>query len=260
MLKIEGLSCAYGNKTVVSNVSFEAKRREIVGIIGPNGSGKSTILRSIIGDIVPQSGTISLDERDLMQMSIRKKSTIVSFVPQTIEQLQIRVIDYVLMGRMPVRPMFQLFTSKNDENIVMQLMQEIGIEHLAQKLMNEISGGERQLAAIARALSQQPQLLLLDEPTSNLDIANQTAILQTIYNLAQRQDIIVVIVLHDINLASEYCNNILLIKNGIKHNFGAPQHIITKQNIDKVYETSVLLTINPNSKRPAILLSRSMTQ
>src|SRR5574344_695858 len=192
MLKIEGLSCAYGNKTVVSNVSFEAKRREIVGIIGPNGSGKSTILRSIIGDIVPQSGTISLDERDLMQMSIRKKSTIVSFVPQTIEQLQIRVIDYVLMGRMPVRPMFQLFTSKNDENIVMQLMQEIGIEHLAQKLMNEISGGERQLAAIARALSQQPQLLLLDEPTSNLDIANQTAILQTIYNLAQRQDIIVV--------------------------------------------------------------------
>jgi iron complex transport system ATP-binding protein len=172
-----------------------------------------------------------------------------------------RLQEYVLLGRTPHYQKLQFFENKKDIQIMEQSLEQTGLGHFAQKPLAEMSVGEQQLAAIARALCQQPQLLILDEPTSFLDITHQVAIMDLIRRLNREQGLTVIMVLHDLNLASEYCHRLLLLNQGRTHKLGTPEEVLTYATIEEVYQTVVLVKNNPISNRPYIFpISREYIQ
>lgn len=187
-------------------------------------------------------------------MTLREKAQRIAVVSQNTEILDITVEDYVMMGRMPYRKQFHFFESKNDFEIAEEYMKLTNVLHLRTKLMSQLSGGEQQLAAIARALTQQPHLLLLDEPTSHLDITHQVQILNLIQKLNTQLNLTVLIIIHDLNLAGEYCDYLLMMKNGKIHLQGKPAEVIQYKSIEEVYDTVVITRENPVSKKPVVFL------
>ncbi len=254
MLKISNLSCGYPGSFKISDVSFEVDKGMFVGIIGPNGSGKSTLLKGLLGDLPLNEGEITLQGESLPGMKNRQRARRVAVVSQHIEQADITVFEYVLMGRMPYKDMFQFFESEKDIEIARYYMELTGVWHLKDSMLNRLSGGEQQLAAIARALTQEPDLLLLDEPTSHLDITHQSRILNLIQQLNEELQLTVLIVIHDLNLAAEYCDYLVLMKRGGVFAQGSPSEVLTYSNIEEVYKTIVVTVNNPLSGKPAIFL------
>lgn len=253
-LKLYKIACGYGNNFNLDAVSFEIEQGVFAGIIGPNGSGKTTLFRGLTGDMKIKSGAIHLNNEKLSTMSIRQKAQKISVVSQYTEITDVTVEDYVLMGRMPYRSNFQFFESKKDFEIAEKYMHLTDVYRLREKPMSELSGGEQQLAAIARALTQEPDLLLLDEPTSHLDISHQVQILNLIQQLNQELKLTVLIIIHDLNLAGEYCDYLVMMNNGKIHIKGTPQEVLTYQTIEDVYKTVVVTRENPISKKPVVFL------
>lgn len=254
MLQIEGLQCGYGDKFYISDITFRVKKGGFTGIIGPNGSGKTTLFRGITSELDLDAGKVLLNGKDLSDMEKKEQARNMAIVTQEIENASITVEDYVLMGRLPYRSTFQFFETKEDYRIAHKYLELTDVFHLKDKYMYQLSGGEKQLAAIARALTQEPKLLLLDEPTSHLDITHQVQVLNLIQRLNCELGLTVLMIIHDLNLAGEYCDHLVMMNNGQMYISGVPEDVLTYKTIEEVYKTVVITKTNPLSKKPVIFL------
>ncbi len=253
-LQVSNYSCGYPGKFELKDIDFSIGRGSICGIIGPNGSGKTTLFKGINGELEALSGSVLLKGNNIGTMSYRERARNISVVAQHIHATDITVEDYVLMGRLPHREKYQLFESTDDYSIAHHYMQLTDVYKLKDMFMSKISGGEQQLANIARALTQQPDLLLLDEPTSHLDITHQVQILNLIQRLNEEMDLTVLMIIHDLNLAGEYCNYLLMLNNGRLFKKGSPDEVINYKVIEEGYDTVVVVRPNPVSGNPAVFL------
>lgn len=251
-LDIQHLICGYKQGFQLKGLDLKIQKGDFAGIIGPNGSGKSTLFKAISGDLNILSGKILLNNKQLSTYSLREKALKMAVVSQFNELPDVTVEDYVLMGRMPYRSNFQFFESRKDHQVARKYMRLTNTYQYKDKLLSELSGGEQQLAAIARALTQEPELLLLDEPTAHLDISHQVQILNLIQHLNEETGLTVLIIIHDLNMAGEYCNHLVMMNNGEIHQQGTPHEVLSYQNIESVYNTVVIVRENPVSGKPVV--------
>jgi len=257
--EIKDFSCGYPGRFVLKDISFEIEKGEFVGIIGPNGSGKTTLFRGISGELPVISGYSKLKGTVIQKMNLREKAQNIAVVTQNIEVGNMTVEEYVLMGRIPYQSRFQFFESREDIEIAEKYMVLTGVAGLRDKNMNALSGGEQQLAGIARALTQEPQLLLLDEPTSHLDITHQVQILNLIRRLSENLGLTVLMIIHDLNLAGEYCDSLIMLQKGSLRKMGSPHEVLNYQDIEAVYDTVVITRTNPVSAKPVVFLVSEKT-
>lgn len=248
-LKIRDMVFAYSSMPVLDNVCLEIVPSEILGIVGPNGGGKSTLIKCIDNILKPQKGSILLDERDIGKMSRIEIARRMGYVPQVSSRVfPATVFDTVLMGRRP-----HLGWRSHDQDIdrVVEILELLKMDDLALKYFGELSGGQQQKVFIARALAQEAKLLLLDEPTSNLDINHQFEVMHLIRSLAEEKGFSVIMTLHDLNLASRFSDRILMLHGGKIFAVGSPEEILTPENIREVYKVEVI--VNNDSKKPHII-------
>lgn len=232
MLTVEHLHFRYKNgPAVLKDISFSLDDGQFLAILGNNGVGKSTMLKCFNKILPARQGKIFMNEQDLLQMPSREIAKRVAFVAQSIPDTQMTVHDIVMLGRCPY--MGFSFT-ENDHRIVHQAMEQLGLLSMRGRFLNELSGGERQKVILARALAQQPKVLLLDEPTSSLDLQNQYQVLAIVKDICHTTGITAILVIHDLNLALRFCDRFLLLKNGEVYDYGS-QSIITSQSIHDVY-------------------------
>lgn len=254
ILRVEQMSGGYTREPVLEDISFALRTGEVLGIIGPNGSGKSTLLRIISRVLMPREGRVLLEEADIARIPLRDFCRRVAFVsPDMTTYFPFTVWDIVLMGRIPHLKKLQQETKK-DRLIVEESLRETDTYQIKDKRIDHISAGERQRVLIAKALCQEPRLLLLDEPTSHLDIGYQIQILTLLKELNVQKNLSIAMVIHDLNLASEYCHKLLLLSEGRVYQQGTPQEVLTYQNIEAVYKTIVLVHNNPVSKKPYVMV------
>jgi iron complex transport system ATP-binding protein len=252
MITVEDLSCGYGKETVLRDISFEVKTGEFVGLIGPNGSGKTTVIRAISGLLPARKGVVRVDEKAITGRTIKGLATKLAIVTQAPEATPpFSVQEFVLLGRVPHWSKFQLLETKKDVKIAEQAMSLTRTGHLKQRRMGELSGGERQLVCLARALAQAPEMLLLDEPTAHLDIGHQVQIMRLLEKL-NKEGLTIVVVLHDLNLASLYCQRVVLLNKGCLERVGHPKEVLTEETINDVYETSITVKEGPYMSRPLV--------
>jgi len=253
MLKIDNLTVKYGNRTAIESVNFSADKGEFIGIIGPNGSGKSTLLKTISGYLRPSNGSVLLYDKDVFLIKPKELARYISFVPEeTITTFSFSVKEIILMGRYPYTRKFAGETIEDIE-IAKENMRLLQIEELSERDINELSTGERQRVIIARALCQQSEIVLMDEPTAHLDISHQIEILDIVKRLNIEKKLTIIMVMHDLNLASEYCDRIALLDKGSVYTAGKPEDVITYQNIENIYKTVVVVNKNPVSGKPHVL-------
>jgi len=254
ILEIKNLVCGYVEKEIIKQVSFSAKEGEFLGIIGPNGSGKTTLLRSITGLLKYWEGEVLYNGRNISKIPLREFAQNVAVLPQILNiNFSFTVQQLVLMGRYPYLKKFQSI-NKKDLDIAKNSMSLTDISHLTERRVGELSGGEWQRVLIAQALTQEPKLLLLDEPTTHLDITHQIETLDLVKKLNEEKGLTIVVVLHDLNLASEYCEKIIMLENGEIYREGTPEEVLTYKNIEEVYKTIVVVIENPVSKKPHVVL------
>jgi iron complex transport system ATP-binding protein len=254
MLKISNLFSGYSQNEVIKNIYFEINDGEFVGIIGPNGSGKTTLFRTITKIITKYTGELLYKDKEIKDWSIRLLAREIAVVPQfLLLTFPFNVYDFIALGRTPYLGRFQPL-SIHDNEIIDRSMQITECFHLAERLVTELSGGELQRVFLAQALTQEPKLLLLDEPTSHLDIGHQVEILHLLKKLNKEQGLTILIILHDLNLASDYSDRLILLQEGTVYKMGLPSEVLTYQNIEAVYKTVVVVNENPVTKKPHILV------
>ena len=254
ILEVKNLWAGYLDKIVIQEIAFSVKRGEFIGIIGPNGAGKSTLIRALSRTINPVKGAVMYDNRDIHRMSLNEVARSIAVVPQeTVIVFDFSAGDIVMMGRIPYVNRSKRITEK-DLEVVEKACMLTDTKELAGRLINELSAGERQRVIIARALAQEPELLLLDEPTSHLDISHQIEIFDLIKRLSRKEGLTIIAVLHDLNLASEYCDRLILLKEGRIFAQGTPEEVLDYKTIEEVYNTTVVVGSNPVSKRPYVFL------
>jgi len=258
-LKIVNLKSGYSNNIVIRDLSFGVTKGSFTGIIGPNGSGKTTLFKTITGELSLIDGDIFLNDDCISNMLSKEKAQKIAIVTQNTDAVDIPVEDYVLMGRYPYRKKLQLFETEKDFKLARKFMELTGVLKFKNKLMNELSGGEQQLIAIAKALTQEPVLLLLDEPTSHLDISHQMQILNLIQKFNEEFDLTVLMIIHDLNLAAEFCDYLIMMDDGNIFAEGSPEEVLTYTNIEEVYKAVVITQENRITKKPSILLVSDKT-
>lgn len=230
-MQIEGLTYSYGDGDAADNVTLCVDRGEFVGLIGPNGSGKSTVLKNVYRALTPDKGAILLDGEDLLRMPFRRSALKLAVVGQENEvPFDFMVEEIVAMGRSPHKRMFDLDT-REDKRIVHHALEHMGMEHMAKRNYQHLSGGEKQRVIIARAVAQESDFFILDEPTNHLDISYQMQIFDFIKGLG----ITVLSAIHDLNLAALYCDRIYVLKEGRVVLQGTPEEVFTPENIYDVY-------------------------
>jgi iron complex transport system ATP-binding protein len=244
-LKICGVECYYGSVKALENVSFSIGSGELVGLLGPNGSGKTTLLKTISGTLKPKAGAVYLNEAEIFDMKRREVARNIAVVPQNTDvNFDFTVLDIVMMGRHPHISLFKM-ESEKDLTTAKNAMELTNTWHLAERHINELSGGERQRVIIARALAQEPKVLLLDEPTTHLDINNQLEIMDLLKELCVKKKLIILAVFHDFNLASRYCDYAVLLSKGKIVSIGGLDKVLTSENIRKVFQVDALVKKHP---------------
>jgi iron complex transport system ATP-binding protein len=240
-------------------VSFEVCDGEILGLLGPNGSGKTSLLK-LLGKIMrPETGSIALFGSDLTGMVQDVVARLVAFVPQEQQQIfPFSIMETVLMGRFPHRDCGRFgsfgWEQESDLRMAQDAMKDMDVLHLADRSIHDVSSGERQRAIIARALAQQPRVLLMDEPTAFLDLNHQVEICRILRKLNDERGLAVVLVSHDLNMASQYCDRIMLMENGALFRIGTPDDVITPDALRAVYHCDVLVDRHPGSGLPRVTL------
>jgi iron complex transport system ATP-binding protein len=258
-LSVEQVSYAYSaNPTqaplfTLEASSFQARPGEIVAILGPNASGKSTLLKLIAGVQAPLSGRVLLDGFITHSLTPRIRAQRIAMVQQDSPLLfPSRAWEFVLQGRHPYSRSLR-FETENDINIARNALAQVGAEHLGDRWMDQISGGEKQRVILARALAQQPLLLLLDEPTLHLDIGSQVGLLDTLRRLAAENRYTVVVVTHELNLAAEYADQIVLLQKGRSLRVGPPSAVYQRELLEQVFQTPLSIESSP-SGRPRVTI------
>lgn len=253
ILCCEGVSFAYGTIEALNDVSLVVNTGEVFGLLGPNGSGKSTLVRLISGVARPRTGQVFFAERALSTYEREALARQIAVVPQEPRlELPFSVLEVVLMGRSPYLKRFG-FEQAHDLAVAQQAMELTGVSALAHREIHELSGGERQRVILARALAQEPHLLLLDEPTAFLDIKHQVEVYDLLKRLSRQQGLTVVAILHDLNLAALYCDRLALLKAGNVLSSGTPEQVLTYSNIKAVYDTEVYIGLNDITGKVHIL-------
>lgn len=256
-LRAENLTIRYAGDPVLSGFSLHVQPGEFVGVVGPNGSGKSTLLRAISRVMKPEVGRVLLGADDLYRLSPRSVAQVMAVVGQeTHVGFDFTVAEMVGMGRIPHQRPFHSDPAA-DEQATQRAMAATDVSRFAGVPVTAISGGERQRVMLARGLAQEPAVLLLDEPTAHLDIGHQVALLDLVAGLNVQQGLTVVAVLHDLNLAAQYCQRLVLLDQGQIVAEGAPAEVLTTAHIEQVYGTSVCVLPHPDTGCPQILLRRA---
>ncbi len=238
MLEVINLSCGYGNKSILEDVSFTAKAGDIVCILGSNGSGKSTLVKSIMGLIKPFKGKVLIDGKSILNWSWKKRAQLISYIPQAFSStFQYKVKDIVLMGRTSYLK-FSSSPSREDEKIAEQAMETLKISHLKDKIYSHLSGGERQLVKIAQALAQQSKIIIMDEPTNNLDFGNQMVMLKHLKECSEK-GMIVIMVTHFPEHAFLYGTKALLVKEGKVIEVDEPNNNLKEGDLRNLYEVDL---------------------
>lgn len=239
-LLIQDIVFSYGSCSVLKGVSMEVVAGQVLSIVGPNGSGKSTFLRCLARVLKPQGGAVFFDGRETAQISSRELAQLLGYVPQAGgEVFPFTVLETVLMGR---KPHLNWRVAQKDLDVVAQVMQFMGLDEMAQRPMDQLSGGQKQKVFIARALAQEPQVFLFDEPTSSLDIRHQLEVLELVGELARQTRCQVVMVLHDLNLAARFSDRMVMLKDGLIYAAGEPGEVLTPENVGAVYGVEVSIT------------------
>ena len=254
MLEASDLTITYDHRIAVANVSLALNAGEITAILGPNGAGKSTLLRTLNGQIRQTSGEILLDGEPLVKLNRRSISRRIAVVAQEAElRFPVTVLEFVLGGR------FAWATNAGwgwetgrDVQVAESVLRETELTELSGRLMNELSGGERQRALMARALATEAPILLLDEPTANLDLSHQATLLTLVRNRCDQQQASALVITHDINLAAQFADNILLMKDGKTLYSGTPEEVLKAQIMRDVFEVTVLVDAHPVTGGPRV--------
>lgn len=232
MLRVKDLKFHYqGGPQVLKEINFKLEDGRFLSVLGNNGAGKSTMLKCFNRIIDPEEGSISLDGEEIRRIPIREVAKRIAFVAQTVPSTQMTVHDMVMLGR---KPYMQWGFTENDHRIVHEAMDRLGLTEMRGRFLNELSGGERQKVMLARALAQRPKLLLLDEPTSSLDLKNQYQVLQTVKDICHETGIAAIMVIHDLNLALRFCDRFLLMRDGAVFRYGDAQ-VIDREAIWQIY-------------------------
>jgi cobalamin transport system ATP-binding protein len=269
--EVEQLSFRYGGKRrhvpddrgswVVKDMNFSVRQGEMFGVIGPNGSGKSSLLKVLAKLAEPQEGTVRLFRARLDTLSRNAIARQVAYMPQDLSSdFAFTALDMVLMGRFPYRRPRKWsllgWEQRSDHLVVQQAMEQADVTHLADREMGTLSAGERQRVLLARALAQEPGVLLLDEPTAHLDLQHQLDLCRILKRMHVQHGMTVLLVSHDINLASQYCDRVLIMKEGCRMYLGSPLDVITQPNLKEVYGCQVLIDAHPETGLPRVSLPR----
>ena len=252
LLEAERLRFAYGPRPVLDDVSFAIGPGELVGVIGPNGAGKTTLVRLLAGVLAPASGSIRLAERPLSEYRRRDVARRLAVVPQDAHvDFPFTALEVVLMGRAAHLPPLG-FPRARDLAVARAAMQRLEVAHLEDRLLDRVSGGERQRVLLARALAQEPDLLLLDEPTTHLDLRHQAGIHEVLGELSRSRGTAVLSVLHDLNLAAMYCDRLILLAGGRLVRDGTPGAVLTSEALGTAYRTEVY--VGPNAATGSLVV------
>ena len=237
MVEVKNIRFSYNKNSapILNDVSFRMEDGQCAAILGVNGAGKSTLLKCIDRILQPQGGTVLVDGKDVFSMRGNEMAQNIAYVAQNARSIDMTVFDAVLLGR---KPYIQWDASQKDRQIANDIIEKMHLQPYAMRNMSELSGGEAQKVMLARALAQQPRVLLLDEPTSNLDPRNQHEVMQTVRSIARELNICVITVIHDLNLAIRYCDRFLFLKDSELYSYGGVE-TMTPETIEKVYHMHV---------------------
>ena len=242
MLEVRDLRAGYGDKEVVHGVSFDIPRGQFVCVIGANGCGKSTLLKNLLGLAKPFGGSVHIEGENIDEMDEKQRARHFAYIPQAhTPPFPFKVSDVVILGRTPYLTGIATSVGERDQVIAYRAMQQLSIEHLADKVYTELSGGQQQLVLIARALAQQPDLLVMDEPTASLDFGNQQLVLSCVHELS-RMGMSVLMVTHDPDHALFCSDRVIMMEAGQVIGDGLPEDIITTDNLRRIYGTESYVT------------------
>ncbi len=253
-ITIDDLECSYSDEAVIlSGISLSIKNPQLISIIGPNGVGKSTLIHCLNKILAPTKGTVLIDGKAVKDYETKELARKVGYVPYSAsDTFPMTVVDTILMGRNPHRHWKSL---KDDLKVAREVMEMMDITHLALRPFNELSAGQHQRVMLARGLAQEPEILLLDEPTANLDIRHQMDVIRLLKELSVSRKIIVVMISHDLNLAAKYSDNIVMLYDKKVYAIGTPDEVITPENVKAVY--NVDCEVITSEGRPFMIIKDS---
>ena len=252
MLEVRDIGFSYGGRPVLRGLSLSVAAGQLVGVVGPNGSGKTTLLKLITGVLSPNAGAVWIDGVDASKLGGRERARRVAIVPQAPQlPMGLTVVDVVLMGRSPHLGLLQ-WESERDLRVAAAAMEQTDVAHLAGRTLGKLSGGERQRAVVATALAQQAPLLLLDEPTSNLDLAHQTEVMELVRQVQSERGGAVLAAMHDLTLAAQFCDRVVMLAGGRCFAAGRPRDVLTACNIREVYGAEVAILEHPATGAPVV--------
>ncbi|MDR0956891.1 MAG: ABC transporter ATP-binding protein [Endomicrobium sp.] len=254
MINIKNVSAGYfKNEQILKNIFLNIERKDFLGIIGKNGAGKSTLLKVLCNLIKPSCGTVCINNNNVIFFSQKKIAKIISFLPQDVDvMLPFNALEFIMFGRYPYMNIFKM-PSRNDYIVVKKVMDFLDITSFAKKKIDSLSGGEKQKVLIAQALAQETEIIVFDELTLHLDIGSQNNVLRILKKLNERYNKTIILTLHDLNAASEFCNKLALMDNGKIYSYGTPDKVLNYRDIGQIYNTIVAVKTNPISNKPYII-------
>ncbi|PJN91511.1 heme ABC transporter ATP-binding protein [Bacillus sp. mrc49] len=255
MLEVKGLTGGYDNKSVLDSVSFDVQKGELFGILGPNGSGKTTLLSMLSGVLAYKQGSIRIKGKDLQDYSAKQLARVIAVLPQHSSlAFSYTVKETVSLGRYAHQTGWFHSWSEEDERIVQRVMKQTGVAEFQDLHFERLSGGERQRVLLAQALAQEPEVLFLDEPTNHLDLSYQKELLDLMRKMAKEQELTVISIFHDLNLAGLYCDRLLLLAKGKIQALAAPNEVLQQDRIQKVYRTTIEKHPHPALPKPQMFI------